>query len=32
MSDFSEKAHRSYLECSLEETKNREFLKEIMEK
>lgn len=30
--DFSEKAHRTYTECSAEEMKNREFLQQIMEK
>jgi D-alanyl-D-alanine dipeptidase len=30
--DFSEKSHRDYFECSLEEIKNREFLQQIMER
>jgi D-alanyl-D-alanine dipeptidase len=30
--DFSEKAHRTYMDCSPEEIKNRELLEEIMEK
>ena len=30
--DFSEKAHRTYMQCSTEEMKNREFLQKIMEK
>lgn len=30
--DFSEKAHRNYMDCSEEEIGNREFLQEIMER